>query len=46
MLQKIILFLCSNIGGITSPNSIGNVLSNEGDIQTGKKKNIAGKTER
>ena len=37
-LQKIMLFLCSNIGSITSPNSIGNVLSNEGDIQTGKQK--------
>ena len=44
MLQKIMLFLCSNIGSITSPNSIGNVLSNEGDIHTGKQKNIAGKT--
>lgn len=44
MLQKIMLFLCSNIGSITSPNSIGNVLSNEGDIRTGKQKNIAGKT--
>lgn len=44
MLQKIILFLCSNIGSITSPNSIGNVLSNEGDIQTGRGKNVAGKT--
>ncbi len=44
MLQKIILFLCSNIGSITSPNSIGKVLSSEGDIQTGKQKNIAGKT--
>lgn len=44
MLQKIMLFLCSNIGSITSPNSIGNVLSNEGDIQTGKGKNVAGKT--
>ena len=44
MLQKIMLFLCSNIGNITSPNSIGNVLSNEGDMQTGKQKNIAGKT--
>lgn len=41
-LQKIVLFLCSNIGSITSPNNIGNVLSNEGDIQN--KKNIAGKT--
>lgn len=44
MLQKIMLFLCSNIGSITSPNSIGNVLSNEGDIQTRKGKNVAGKT--
>lgn len=44
MLQKIVLFLCSNIGSITSPNSIGNALSNEGDIRTGKGKNIAGKT--
>lgn len=43
-MQKIMLFLCSNIGSITSPNSIGNVLSNEGDIKTGKVKNIAGKT--
>lgn len=43
-LQKIILFLCSNIGSITSPNSIGNVLSNEGDIQKSRGKNIAGKT--
>ena len=43
-LQKIVLFLCSNIGSITSPNSIGNVLSNEGDIQSEKGKKIAGKT--
>lgn len=44
MLEKIMLFLCSNIGSITSPNSIGNVLANEGDIEDTKKKNIAGKT--
>ena len=44
MLQKIVLFLCSNIGSITSPNSIGNVLSNEGDIRNSKGKNVAGKT--
>ena len=44
MLQKIMLFLCSNIGSITSPNNIGNVLSNEGDIQQTKGKNVAGKT--
>ena len=43
-MQKIMLLLCSNIGSITSPNRIGNVLSNEGDIKTGKVKNIAGKT--
>lgn len=43
-LHKIILFLCSNIGNVTSPNSIGNVLSNEGDIQQFKGKNVAGKT--
>lgn len=44
MLQKIMLFLCSNIGSITSPNSIGNVLSSEGELQNGKGKNVAGKT--
>lgn len=44
MLQKIVMFLCSNIGSITSPNKIGNVLSGEGDIKPGKGKNIAGKT--
>ncbi len=44
MLQKIMLFLCSNSGSSTSPNSIGNVLSNEGDIQNGKGKNVARKT--
>lgn len=43
-LQKIMLFLCSNIGSITSPNSIGNVLSTEGEITNKKGKNIAGKT--
>ena len=43
-LQKLVLFLCSNIGSITSPNSIGNVLSNEGDIKQKKGKNVAGKT--
>lgn len=43
-LQKIVLFLCSNIGNITSPNNIGNLLSCEGDFESGKKRNIAGKT--
>ena len=41
MLQKIMLFLCSNIGSINSPSSIGNVLYNEGAI---KGRNVAGKT--
>jgi len=44
ILNKIVLFLCSNIGSITSPNNIGNVLSSEGEIESRKKKNIAGKT--
>ncbi len=44
LLQKIISFLCSNIGSITSPNSIGNILSSEGDIQVHKGKNIASQT--
>ncbi len=43
ILQKIIIFLCSNIGSITSPNSIGNALSSEGNIKKGNQ-NIAGKT--
>lgn len=36
--------MCSNIGSITSPNNIGNILSHEGDLQNPKGKNIAGKT--
>ena len=47
LLNKIVLFLADNIGSITSPNSIGNILSSEGDIVKGKKKsdiNVAGKT--
>lgn len=43
-LQKIMRFLCANIGSVTSPNSIGGVLSNEGDIREGEQKGIAGKT--
>lgn len=43
-LHKVMLFLSSNIGSITSPNKIGNVLSTEGDIKKTKEKNIAGKT--
>ncbi len=43
LLHRLMLFLCSNIGSITSPSSIGNVLSNEGDIE-GKGKKIASQT--
>ncbi len=41
-LQKIVAFLCSNIGSITSPNNIGKVLSTEGNLN--ERSNIAGKT--
>ena len=44
LLQKIFLFICSSIGSIASPNSIGGVLSNAGEIATGKVKATAGKT--
>lgn len=44
MLQKIMLFLCSNIGSVTSPNNIGNILSDEGELPDGQRRNIAGKT--
>jgi len=43
-LNKIVLFLCANIGSITSPNNIGNVLSGEGMIERKNSTNIAGKT--
>lgn len=44
-LNKIVMFLCSNIGRITSPNNIGNILSNEGDIDNCKNQSsIVGKT--
>jgi len=45
LLHKIMMFLCSNIGSITSPNRIGNVLYDEGEILEEKKqRNVAGKT--
>ena len=44
ILNKIVLFLCSNIGSITSPNNISNILSTEGEITSNKNKSIAGKT--
>ena len=33
-LQKIVRFLCSSIGSITSPNSIGKMLTGEGNLQS------------
>lgn len=45
LLKKLVLFLCDNIGSITSPNNIGKVLSAEGDLERVKgKNNVAGKT--
>ncbi|MFI3283540.1 MAG: ATP-binding protein [Erysipelotrichaceae bacterium] len=45
LLKKIILFLCSNVGCINSSNSIGNVLTHEGDIASENRgKNVAGRT--
>lgn len=43
LLQKIVMFLADNIGNVTSPNSIGNFLSSEGDLSA-KKKNPANRT--
>ena len=43
-LRKIVMFLCSNIGSMTSPNNIGNVLASEKTIGTGRAKGPAGKT--
>lgn len=44
LLEKIVRFLSSNIGSITSPNKIGNVLSNEGGIAKKGGASLAGKT--
>lgn len=43
-LERIIRFLCSNIGSITSPNNIGNVLSDAGELESAQSGKIAGKT--
>ncbi len=43
-LQKIMRYLCSTIGSITSPNNIGNVLTDEGNLEGGKARKTAGRT--
>lgn len=37
LLQKIVRFLADNIGNIVSPNSIGNILAHEGNLDKSKK---------
>ena len=45
LLSKLVMFLADNIGSVTSPNNIGNVLLTEGDIDRAKgKSSVAGKT--
>ena len=43
-LHRITMFLCSNIGSITSPNNVGNVLSNDRAIKDDKKQHLARNT--
>lgn len=40
LLSNLVLFLADNIGSVTSPNNIGNVLSNEGEIDREKGKKM------
>jgi len=45
LLSKLVLFLADNIGSMTSPNNIGNLLSDEGNINRVRgRSNVAGKT--
>ncbi|MFI3326663.1 MAG: ATP-binding protein [Clostridia bacterium] len=44
LLKKLVMFLSDNIGSLNSPNSIGNILKNEGDISSKGKVNLASST--
>ncbi len=44
LLRKLVLFLSDNIGSLNSPNSIGNILKDEGIISAKGKVNIASST--
>lgn len=45
LMKKLVLFLCDNIGSLTSPNNIGKVFSAEGELARNKgRNNVAGKT--
>lgn len=43
-LEKVMLYLCSSIGSVTSPNNIGKVLVNEGELEGKKTKAMSGQT--
>lgn len=41
-LEKVMLYLCSSIGSVISPNNIGKVLVNEGELEGKKTKAMSG----
>ncbi len=44
LLRKLVLFLSDNVGSLNSPNSIGNILKNEGMVSAKGKTNVASST--